>query len=454
MIPDLPDLDAAAVVRRSEDNALALREQEVDDLRLVLAWADLHSEEPTVRSRGGNRLIQLGGDGTPPAQELCWGELAIARLTSLASTKRAAADALDLRHRLPRLWKLVQDRRLPVWVARKVATMSRTLSQKSVELVDVAVSAAVDQSPGRILKITEAKVIEADPDAHRARLAEDATRLGVHVSQPRAGAVLDPADGDPGSLRVTCKLTPGVALGFDASVHEVADLLHDQLTSQERETTTRGELESRAVELLSHPHAAAALLDGHDRDDLPEPKKRPAVIYAHISDLVLSGVLAGVVRVEGIGPVLLDQLAELLRHRDITLQPVIDLNDAHSVNAYEHPTLVKTRTLLRTLGDVFPHSANTGYRRLDHDHTQPYRPPDSGGPPGQTGDHNDAPITRTHHRIKTHQPGYQLSQLGLGIYRWTTPHGLRRLVTPDGTRRCVPVETDDGTILELTYPDG
>ena len=59
---------------------------------------------------------------------------------------------------------------------------------------------------------------------------------------------------------------------------------------------------------------------------------------------------------------LMDQLTELLGHREITVQPVIDLNHAHSVSAYEHPTLIKHRTLLRMLGDVFPHSTNTGYR--------------------------------------------------------------------------------------------
>ncbi|MDZ5620610.1 hypothetical protein SFC88_07235 [Nocardioides sp. HM23] len=126
---------------------------------------------------------------------------------------------------------------------------------------------------------------------------------------------------------------------------------------------------------------------------------------------------------------LLEQLTELLDHREVTVQPIIDLNQAHSVNGYEHPTLVKHRTLLRMLGDVFPHSTNTGYRRLDDDHPTPYVPPDRGGPPGQTGDHNDGPLTRTHHRVKTHKPGYDVCQLGLGVYRWATPHGLARLVT-------------------------
>ena len=156
-------------------------------------------------------------------------------------------------------------------------------------------------------------------------------------------------------------------------------------------------------------------------------------------------------RVEGIGPMLLEQVTELLEHRDVTLQPVIDLNHTHAVNGYEHPTAVKHRTLLRTLGDVFPHSTNIGYRRLDHDHAAPYVPPEQGGPTGQTGDHNDAPQTRSHHRVKTHVPGYQLSQLALGAYRWVTPHGLGRVVTPRGTARVNLIRGPDGDVVGEIY---
>jgi hypothetical protein len=79
-----------------------------------------------------------------------------------------------------------------------------------------------------------------------------------------------------------------------------------------------------------------------------------------------------VARVEGIGPVLLDKLNDLLDGRDLVVQPVIDLAAVKSVNGYEHPTAVKKRTLLRNLGDVFPHSASRGTARLDHDHPTPY----------------------------------------------------------------------------------
>ena len=110
------------------------------------------------RVLGADQLLAFGGDGTPLVQELCWAELAIARQAGVVATQRLAADALDLRHRLSLLWEAVQHLKVPVWVARKVAGMSRELSKDAVGLVDAAVGAAVDQSPGRILAIAEAKL--------------------------------------------------------------------------------------------------------------------------------------------------------------------------------------------------------------------------------------------------------------------------------------------------------
>ena len=148
---------------------------------------------------------------------------------------------------------------------------------------------------------------------------------------------------------------------------------------------------------------------------------------------------------------LLEQVADLVQHRDLTVLPVIDLNHARSVNGYEHPTAVKLRTRLRTVYDVFPHSTSRATSRLDHDHPTPYVPPADGGPPGQTGDHNDAPLTRLHHRAKTHD-GYHVRQLALGAYRWVTPHGLARIVTPRGTRKIELIRARDGTITGEIYP--
>ena len=100
--------------------------------------------------------------------------------------------------------------------------------------------------------------------------------------------------------------------------------------------------------------------------------------------------------------------------------------------------------MLRTAGPVFPHAAGSETSRVDHDHCRPYDP---GGPPGQTGDGNDAPLGRHAHRAKTHL-NYQVEQLGPGTYLWTTPHGLVRLVNHTGTHR---ITVDDVDLVRRLY---
>jgi hypothetical protein len=112
------------------------------------------------------------------------------------------------------------------------------------------------------------------------------------------------------------------------------------------------------------------------------------------------------------------------------------------VNGYEHPESVKDHTHLRCVGDVFPHAVTIN-RKVDMDHPDPF---DAHGPPGQTGDHNAAPLGRRHHRAKTHL-AYRCQQLGLGHYLWRSPHGLERLVNATGTH-----ELDPAQALELAHP--
>jgi hypothetical protein len=462
----LIDLDASATLAVAEAEVVARRRQGVDRLQLLLHWADLHSEDPQARpaavplSKGGDRLVQLGGEGTPTASELCWAELAIALEVGVISLRNQAGQALDLRHRLPLAWALVKDLRIEPWVAQKVAVLTRELTRDQAGIVDAAVAAAVEESPGRLLGVAEAKTIEADLDGYRTRLAEDDRRTGVWLSRPRPGDLVDD-QGEPGTRRLSSKLSAADAINGNAMVDDVADALALHGDYEEDTAPTRDQLRARAFALLvTDPHGAASLLDGPETgsdtsSSVAEPaaartkkKRRPAIINVHLTDLVLCGAADGIARVDGVGPMLLEQVADLLKHREVTVQPVIDLNTGHSVNGYEHPTAVKQRTRLRTVYDVFPHSSSRATGRLDHDHPTPYVP---GGPAGQTGDHNDAPLTRFHHRAKTHG-GYQVCQLGLGAYRWITPHGLARLVTPRGTRKIEILRARDGTVAGEIYP--
>ncbi|MCR1784510.1 hypothetical protein KVF89_18350 [Nocardioides carbamazepini] len=481
MHQDLDDLSAAELLSAAESNLTERRRAEVDQLLLVLEWCDRNSDDPQTKpgampvTKGGDRLVRLGGDGTPEVAELCLAELAIALRSGHISTQHLAAGALDLRHRLPLLWRQVLELAMPVWLARKVAVMARELDRDAVRLVDAAVAAAVDESPGRILRIAEAKVIEADLAAHQARVDADAKKTGCWLSRPRPGDVLDPCavgGGEAATRRISAKLPAGAAVELDAVIDDLADALEThQERAEDEEPATRAQLRAEALALLADPHAAAAFLDGL-REPSPDPadetppaeprtpsRSRKAVVHVHVSALTLTG-LPGVARVEGLGPFLLQQLTDLLGRRDITLQPVLDLAGVTSVNAYEHPTAVRERAIQRMCGDVFPHSSNGAGvgGRFDLDHPTPYVPPARGGPPRQTGDHNAAPLTRQHHRFKTHGHlpdgggGYQVRQLALTAYRWITPHGLARVVTPRGTTRVELLRARDGTVIGECYP--
>ena len=87
------------------------------------------------------------------------------------------------------------------------------------------------------------------------------------------------------------------------------------------------------------------------------------------------------------------------------------------------PTLATKRTLaLRNQVCVFPGCVRPT-TVCDLDHTVPW-------PHGPTCICNLGPLCRHHHRLKTHDPGWALTNHGNGTYTWTTPHATRHTVTP------------------------
>ncbi|WGY03380.1 hypothetical protein QI633_06355 [Nocardioides sp. QY071] len=455
MISDLSDATPEQLLHAAEERVRMARQVEIDKLELLLAWADLHSGDPQTEPDavpvryGGPRLITLGGDGTPEVADLALVEMAIARHEHVLSTRGALADAFDLRHRLPAVWAGVREGRCEVWVVRRVARMSRTLDRHQIHIVDTAVAAALDQAPSRILAIAEAKVIEADPVAHQGRIEKNQNQKGVWYPKPRPGSQVDEsdsadnADNTAGVGTVFARLDEADALAHQHTVDDLAAALAEHAEVPEgAEPLGMDHWRAEAFAMLADPAAVLAFLNGiNDTSEVEEVAQQPsrdprnptAELIVHIS-LTDTGALGPLARVEGLGPRLLTQVSDLLgRHATIRVQPVIDLHTGRSVNGYEHPTDIKQRTQLRTVGDVFPHATSlftSNGRPPDHDHTVAY---DKHGPPGQTGDHNDTPLTRHHHRAKTHL-GYTVMQLGPDRWIWGTPHGLYRLVTGGGTR--------------------
>ncbi len=465
MIDDLSDLDAAGLLAVAAEAVQLRRRAEVRDLEVIAQWAAVHSNDPTQGPDGaaarrlGNVLVQVGGDGTPGVQDFCLGEIALARSTGVMASRHALADVLDLQHRLPLTWAVCRRGGCEVWVARRVAKLSRHLSVDTIGVVDSAMSRMIaTESPGRVLEVAEAKIVEADPALHQEKHEAELRRRFVHLGR----------SDELGLRMLIARLDAGDALAVEATVCRVAQII----TPRHLEATA-DELRALAFAWLARPAELFALLLEHTDPD-PEPGHAPetdqeppavsralafpadlldalrgidltplapkAVLHVHLHEAALQGT-DGVARVEGFGPATLTRLTELLRHHQLKVQPVKDLSDRVRYTAYEHPESLRDQVHLLTGGDYWPYATSTS-RHVDLDHPTPYdhgTRPDSGRepPPDQTGPHNCGPLGRRHHRWKTHA-GYQSRQCGEGRYVWLTPHGLAFLIDHTGTHRIHP----------------
>ncbi|WP_107766840.1 hypothetical protein [Nocardioides terrigena] len=462
--PGIDELSARDLLDVATARRRVRRLAEVDEMLLAAQWAALHGQPQDAK----DPMTHPGGDGTPEVREYCLAELAMAQETHALTTRSLIADTLDLIHRLPRTWAIVQAGDCEPWVARRVAVMTRPLLAETVGLVDTAVARAIaGHAPSTVFAIARAKIIEADPETHAAE--RERIRHERYVRLSRADEF--------GYRHLIARVTAGDAAWIDAMVDRVADILvrthgHDH-NHDELRALALGWL-ARPVDLLklllehTDPDPDEETNEGSPEDDRPAwaPEdlahtvdricalsartlaslRGRGVLYVHVTDQALR-TRTGIARVEGLGPVDITQLADLLGHADVTVQPVLDLRDRRRTDAYEHPETTKDHVWTQTGGDVFPYSPRTATRRdVDFDHSTAYDPT---GPPGQTGPHNSGPLRRRHHRWKTHGR-YRCRTIGPGRHLWQTPHGLSYLVDHTGTRRLDDNQAD----VILTAPDG
>ena len=457
--PPPPAVHGTAATQLLASAAGALRTRrlaEVAELRLAIEWAVVHGHPNHDR----DPMVTPGGDGTPSLREHAIPELAMARETHPISTRALIADGLDLVHRLPRTWAVVEAGHCEPWVARKVAALSRALLSEQIGRVDRAVAKAIaGHAPSTVLEIARAKVIEADPETHRAERERSRHERYVRLSRTD----------ELGYRHVIARVTAGDAAWIDAMVDRVAEILAETMGHDHN----HDELRSLALGWLARPVDLLKLLLDHTQADTPldadaepdvhEPDVRepeePAWASDHMADTIerLCGLSSrklaqlrsrgrlfvhvtdealrsgnGVARVEGVGPIDVHQLHEVLGHADVIVTPVLDLRMRRRVDAYEHPELVKDHVWIQTGGDCFPYTPRTATRDgVDYDHAVPY---DDTGPPGQTGPHNSGPLRRSHHRTKTFS-GLTTKVVGPGRHLWQTPHGQAFLVDHTGTTR-------------------
>src|SRR3954470_2527536 len=135
-------LDAAAVLasaRRARATANAAEAQVLAD---AVAWAHLHhvtdpDQASTVLVEHGHDTgIPIAGDGAPFVSEFAVAEFASALGLSAGAGRNLVGQALELAHRLPKLWARVQAGSLAPWRARRVAEQTLSLSMEAATYVD------------------------------------------------------------------------------------------------------------------------------------------------------------------------------------------------------------------------------------------------------------------------------------------------------------------------------
>jgi hypothetical protein len=474
---DLRDFDASELLDVATGTRRARRLLQVEEMEVLAQWVAIHGEDPLEDLDGpgrehartiGNVLRHLGGEGTPGVQDFALGEIALARGEHVNATRSAIADVLDLIYRLPLTWAVCRTGDAELWVARTIASRSRTVPADRMWIIDRAVARAIaTESVSRILDVADAKIIEADAGTHEQEAAEAKQRRFAAVGQAE----------DDGTRMVVARIDAADGPGIDAILDRVAETLltsHPDATLDERRSMAMGyfgrlpqliEILLRGVDPTTDPNTdpdalARALAIPADvlellRDPAIAARIAPqSTLYVHLHEAVLLGE-DGVARVEGLGPMTLSELQVLLARHHVTVQPVIDLSDRVRTTAYEHPESIKERVHLVTGGDYWPYASSTR-RSVDYDHPTPYRPGAPPEHPPQTGTHNSGPLGRRHHRWKTHA-GFTSKQCGHGRYVWTTPHGLAFLVDHRGTRRIDPDHAHQmlhaGDHVELYFPE-
>jgi len=468
-----PTLDSAASPAVLLDGArAALARQRVAEVEVLVAvadWADAHTEDGVVADQhgpfgllrsdahllpGADVFGELGGPGAPLVSEFCVVEIAAALGLSTDSGRRLVGNAVELRHRLPRLWKRVIDGVLPVWRARKIAQETTQLTLDGAEFVDRHL-APVAHRTGMVTaqKLVAEAIARFDPEkAELDRADSDATRrFDIDFD-----AQVDPARG---VVPVSGTLDLADALDLENAVSRVAADLAlagslDPLPV--RRASAVGEIARRQTTL-----DLSGCGDPTD-DDVAAPaapaatrsKARQVVLHVHLSEAALTDLdpnacggvdLARVEKTRSF--VLAEQVREWCRatSTQVVVKPVIDLRDQVAVDAYEIPDRIAERVRLTRPTCVFPHCTRPA-RGCDLDHvdeyvtTDPHHPGD-GGPPGQTSTMNLAPLCRRHHRVKTHpspsgigrERRWRYRRLPDGSFVWTSPHDQQYLVDPHGT---------------------
>ena len=277
--------------------------------------------------------------------EFCLAELGTVLGISTTAAKKLVGHALELRHRLPRLWAQVHTGRVPAWRARAVAeaTIHSTpaLTVEAAAFVDAQVAAVAGRVGAAQLDRLVAETIKrydlADVDP-----AADPEDGYLHVD-PRHATIHDDDVHFAGTMRLEAELDIADALDLDrALAHGAATLkaLGSEASLDARRSAALGDLARTQTALDLHARAP-----GTPTVDASRPHARSSSTPTSTRPLDdLATVFGPTGRMEeGQRLVLLDQVKDWCgdSRTKVTVKPVIDLNADLATPAYEVPDRIR-----------------------------------------------------------------------------------------------------------------
>lgn len=219
------DLDPLLAIERMVlDRVIDARERElaaqIDLLVAAADWAEARPGDGRVPTfLHGENTLHIAGAGAPGIGEFALAELAAVLGWSRNATLSLVGAALELRHRLPRLWDLtVVDRAVPLRIARHVAECTCDLSPDAADDVDRIVAAAPKQvAKVRVEQLVDEVRLWHDPD----RAIDDEQRALADRG------VWSRRTTNPAATAMTFLLDSTDADRFEATVSTIAGTLGD-----------------------------------------------------------------------------------------------------------------------------------------------------------------------------------------------------------------------------------
>ena len=441
---EVRDLDAEWLLDFAAEAEVRERQAGRAKLRAAAQWCVLH---PATDESGFVTWSDTGLPGLcPRGGGSGWGGHAAGGGIHPGTVRRRArgvhldrvamlADALDLQHRLPRIWAAVETLAVAPWKARKIAQATHHLSQAAAASVDRQFADRIGSCGWRAIETAVAQAI-ATHDPHLLETREKQGRDAWNVRLFHRGVGTDGDDSWAGTsqLEVT---------GDTLDLTTFHDLVCEQAAQLKAlgDTDTLEVRKAKAVGVIANRQAAldlTTLLDGQSPDRagrMPSPPAAKTKLYLHMSLTDLLGLDSsggsdgtGFGTVERFGPATIARIKDWAGRSRVTIQPVLDMTRTDAVDAHDPPAWMRELVILRDRHCVFPWCTRDA-RACDVDHITPY---EENGPPGQTRPDALAALCRRHHRAKTFRR-WRYHRTPAGNYQWTGPQGQTYLVTPTGT---------------------